>query len=137
MGSLIGPAALYAAVIYAALRFIPSIRAGQGTALIVAVVMGFVNAGLGFGLRYMIDSLLVFFVMGFLVRIFINVLLLYGFGSLFTDLNLRALTAAVMVAAAVTVTALIYDSLRQDTYRTDDQAQPYFVPEESGRSGGN
>jgi putative membrane protein len=110
-----------AAVIFGLAYVMPQVDVKSfGTALLVALVLGLLNATLGWVLRG-VGNLVTFFLLSFIVRLLVTALLLKLVDKLFSGFTIQGFWPALVIAIAVAVAGAVLDQVLapRDTVATD------------------
>jgi putative membrane protein len=73
-----------------------------GTAIVVALVIGILNATIGFILRFTLN-LMTLWILSFFVRLFVSAIVIWLTDKLFTGFELRSFGTAVLVACVLAI----------------------------------
>lgn len=111
---------LNAGVILLVAKLLPSVViSNYKTAISVAVVIGLLNATVGFLLRLPMN-LVTLFLLTFLVRLFVTAIIIKIAAIFFSGFQVKTFTAALILACAMAVTDAIFERLiEKDTNRED------------------
>lgn len=110
-----------AAVIFGLAYVMPQVDVKSfGTAILVAIVLGLLNATLGWVLRG-VGNLVTFFILSFVVRLVVTALLLKLVDKLFSGLTIQGFWPALVIALAVAVAGAVLDQVLEpgDDIATD------------------
>lgn len=110
-----------AAVIFGLAYVMPQVDVKSfGTALLVAIVLGLLNATLGWVLRG-VGNLVTFFLLSFIIRLLVTALLLKLVDKLFSSLTIQGFWPAVAIALAVAIAGAVLDQVLEpgDNYAAD------------------
>jgi putative membrane protein len=107
-----------AAVIFGLAYLMPQVDVKSfGTALIVAIVLGLLNATVGWILRG-VGNLVTFFLLGFVIRVIVTALLLKLVDKFMSSLTIQGFWPALVIAIAVAVAGALLDQALADDVDT-------------------
>jgi putative membrane protein len=93
------------------------------TALLVALLIGFLNATVGWLLRA-VGNLITLFLLSFIVRLIVTAVVIKIADKLISGFEVRGFWPALLIAIALSVATTLFDSTRADETRVETSNLP-------------